>query len=870
MVVAYYQVMLVLSILCTFLYIWNWRRNASTNYLMAFILTPIACVGYLLSAHATTVGEAVMGTKIVYIGGCFLPLVTLLGELALCGFEIKNWVRTLIFAVSFCVYGMVLSIGNNDLFYRDMYFTIEDGIGVLHRSYGPFHTVFYCFLIAYPIVNLAILIYSLKKKPEVSFKNIALLFLVIVVGVVSFFITRIFDLRVEIMPLAYVVVQVLFLMVCERTSLYSISSSMSESILEHGTVGLISFDRKKNLLVSNQMAKQILPQLKKSRVDTPLNTKDKDFATIDNWIEQHMADPEADQFYLERNGNFYECRIFDLMSKKRVMGYYVLIMDVTIVRQNMEYMKKAADAAIAADKAKSQFLTQMSHEIRTPINAVLGMNEMILRESKDEDILDYSRNIQSAGKNLLSIINSILDFSRIEDGKMEILPARYDLASMINNLTHSISERAREKNLEFEVEVDETLPSALIGDDVRVTQVIMNLLTNAVKYTEEGTVTLSIKEAERAEGNVVLSVMVRDTGIGIKEEDMGRLFRSFERLDAERNRNVEGTGLGMAIVTRLLDLMDSKLEVKSVYGLGSDFSFLLKQEIADEEPLGDYAGRLARSRALLKDDQAHVYAPKARILVVDDNEMNRKVAVNLMKRNGFTPDLTASGAETIERMRKEQYDIVFLDHMMPEMDGVETLKRLKKEKLIPEGTVLIALTANAVSGARERYLAAGFDGYLSKPIEGDALEETLSMYLPEDLLETEEPKEAEEEPKEAPDDFATRLTDIGLDTEMALSFCVDDWDFYREVLQEYVAAKDEKLGEMDHFLAEENWYEFKVSVHALKSTSRMIGAATLAERAQELENFARDQEAASVKEFYPSFRKNFISLTDQIGSVLPS
>ncbi len=390
-------------------------------------------------------------------------------------------------------------------------------------------------------------------------------------------------------------------------------------------------------------------------------------------------------------------------------------------------MKEAAESATAAGAAKGKFLAQMSHEIRTPINAVLGMNEMILNESHDRNILEYSSNIQTAGKTLLSLINSILDFSKIEDGKMELVTAEYDSISVINNLLNSVSSRAKEKGLEFNENIDENLPCKLIGDDVRLTQVIMNLLTNAVKYTEKGSVLLTISCVERSEKDLKLLVSVKDTGIGIREEDMDKLFESFSRLDETRNRNIEGTGLGMAIVTKLLELMNSKLKVESVYGVGSTFSFEIVQGIADSKSIGNVRER--RGAVAVGKVRERPVFPDAEVLVTDDNEMNLKVAKNLLKLFGVSPDLAASGEKTIEMMRKKHYDIVFLDHMMPKMDGIETLKRLKDESLVSEDTVVVALTANAVNGAKEKYLSAGFDDYLSKPIETDALEEKLARYL---------------------------------------------------------------------------------------------------------------------------------------------
>ena len=543
-------------------------------------------------------------------------------------------------------------------------------------------------------------------------------------------------------------------------------------------------------------------------------------------------------------------------------------------------MKEAADAAIAAGKAKSQFLAQMSHEIRTPINAVLGMNEMILRESEDKDILGYADNIQSAGRNLLSIINSILDFSKIEDGKMEIIPVKYDLASVINNLVNSISDRAKAKALKFVVEVDEKLPSVLYGDDVRVTQVIMNLLTNAVKYTDEGEILLRVSEKNREKDNLWIEVTVRDTGIGIREEDMEKLFESFERLDEIRNRNIEGTGLGMSIVTKLLKMMDSSLNVESVYGKGSKFSFVLKQSVIDAQPIGDYETRLSKSKEI-KNKEKHPVIKAARILVVDDNEMNLSVARNLLKLNGVVPDTAASGEKAIELIKDKYYDIVFLDHMMPKMDGIETLKILKAEGLIPEGMTVIALTANAVVGARESYLEAGFDDYLSKPIEVEKLEEKLVKYLPKGMVEWDDSgdkKEADNNDDEilefAPDEdddimksdpgIIKKLSAAGFDTVAALRFCGDDEAFYAEILGDFEKECGEKAEELDGYLKEDDMKEYKVLVHSLKSGAKTIGAMELSEKARALE----EASAANDRQFVQANHGEFISKYKQTAETI--
>ncbi len=419
-------------------------------------------------------------------------------------------------------------------------------------------------------------------------------------------------------------------------------------------------------------------------------------------------------------------------------------------------LKEAADEAVAAGNAKGRFLAQMSHEIRTPINAVLDMNEMILREAKDESVLNYAESVQMAGSTLLSLINDILDFSKIEDGKMEIIPVNYHPAMLIANLVNSISERAKKKGLELIVNADASIPSELYGDEVRIRQVITNILTNAVKYTEKGSITFSVgivginqttedaaeeKQVEGARaavgrGTIQLKVSVKDTGIGIKPEDMQKLFQEFERIEEERNRNIEGTGLGMSITQSLLEMMGTSLKVDSVYGEGSDFYFFLEQKVINEEPMGDYDS--AFHKILKKQDKYHekFTAPTARLLVVDDNKMNLIVFKNLLKKTQIKIDTADDGDGGLALTRENKYDIIFFDHMMPGKDGIETLKELKADEgNVNLDTPTICLTANAISGAREEYIEAGFDDYLTKPIEPKELESLVASYLPKEKIE---------------------------------------------------------------------------------------------------------------------------------------
>ncbi len=428
-------------------------------------------------------------------------------------------------------------------------------------------------------------------------------------------------------------------------------------------------------------------------------------------------------YFNTRNAN----RMMEALSEEKRKQEY----EATVLRLE----KSVADQA---NQAKSRFLADMSHEIRTPINAVLGMNEMILRESDSDDIKEYARNIQSSGKALLSLINSILDFSKIEDGKMELEPTNYKTVDLIRYLIKSVEERAADKGLRFIADVDPTIPSILHGDDIRLEQVIVNLLTNAVKYTESGSIRLTLRNGGIKDGTLSLFAEVKDTGIGIKEEDRDKLFESFERLEMERNRTIEGTGLGMSIVTKLLDMMGSKLSLESEYGKGSTFSFTVSQEVVNDEPVGDAwkSATVAEDASVVTDNKSAFTAPSAKALIVDDTRMNLLVVKNLLKHTLMQVDTASSGEEALNKTLTDAYDIIFMDQRMPGMDGVEAFHRVKEQT---DGkntdTPVICLTADAISGARDRYLAEGFADYLTKPIDPIDMEKVLQLYLPSDKIE---------------------------------------------------------------------------------------------------------------------------------------
>ncbi|MBR5089327.1 MAG: response regulator, partial [Ruminiclostridium sp.] len=540
--------------------------------------------------------------------------------------------------------------------------------------------------------------------------------------------------------------------------------------------------------------------------------------------------------------------------------------DIDSEKKDRDALIDMSERAIAASEAKSSFLSNMSHEIRTPINAVLGMNEMILRECDDEDILAYSESIRTAGNTLLGIINDILDFSKIEAGKMEIIPVDYDLSSVINDLVNMIQTRAEEKGLILALEIDRDIPKLLHGDEVRIKQVITNILTNAVKYTERGSVTFCI-EYEKISGDpksIYLDISVRDTGIGIKPEDMKKLFSEFERIEEERNRNVEGTGLGMNITKRLLEMMGSSLKVESVYGIGSVFSFRLKQTVIGREPLGDYEKTYRESLSEHKKYREMFTAPDAQVLVIDDTYMNLMVFRSLLKKTGVKIDTAVSGDEGLGLSYRKKYDIIFLDHMMPDKDGIETLREMRARTDDPNrDTPVVCLTANAISGAREQYISAGFDDYLTKPIDSARLEEMLIEYLPPEKVVVSSGANAAETVQKAPktekkakdpepeedDGVIPRFVrdNPELNTEAGIANCGGE-EFYIETLVAYADMVNVQIGEVEKYRAAGDIKNLTVKIHAMKSTAKLIGANDIGAFAQRLENAGKAGDIKAVEE----------------------
>ncbi|MCR5790505.1 MAG: response regulator [Lachnospiraceae bacterium] len=760
---------------------------------MMCISTLIYSTGYLLALFSDT-EEAYFQSLLMSWGGKIWIVFSLLYFcLELSGVNVPKRLLHCHFIFTVIMYAVVITTKRTGLFYRNTAFDKTGDMPDFRFDAGPLFYLWELMVFCTIVVGLVFLYRALarernlQKRKQLKIVMMALLCELIIGGLVMMPIHIFYDLN----QLGFSISAILIIIAIFRDNLMDTESIARDYMIDELSAGVIASDTDGEVAYYNKAALQVFPELEN---DAPGVLEQVRRAIL-------LKEPITIN---ERIYTFEERKL--IQNGLDVRKIYVII-DATVHYVHLKELEEQRRIADEANKTKSDFLANMSHDIRTPINVMLGLDEMILRDSTESPVKGYAIDIQRAGETLLSIIDDILDLSKIESGRMDIVPVKYDVSSVLYDLSNMIVGAATEKKLSFEMTVTPNIPARLWGDDARLTQVLLNILTNAVKYTRRGSIwfRISLKdiiyEPEEEERYAIIHFEVEDTGIGIKSSDMKRLFSEFERIEAERNRNIEGTGLGLAITTKILSLMGSKLNVKSEYGRGSVFSFDLKQLIIDDTPIGDFEERIRHRYT----DQ-YVYtesftAPDAHILIVDDNSMNRKVFAFLLKQTQVKITEAGSGHESVALAAKQHFDLIFMDHMMPGMDGIEALKRIRVMKHGPcANTPIIVLTANAVAGSREQYLEEGFDDFLSKPIAGDVLEDAIRKWLPKELVKApaahhEAPAEKESVKKAPAEEFPVIF---GVDWKVAM-MRLQNKDILKSVLGEFSDTIDLQADKLEGF-----------------------------------------------------------------------
>ncbi len=814
------------------------KRSALCNHLLMFSLGVLMNgLAYTFELHSGVIEETLMAIRFEYIGLCTATIYAVLFVCELFHVNLKKWIRG---GMVGCFILSCLVITTNEyhhLHYKTSYLELHEYVAIFRMTPGPYYVVHSAFTLLFLSVCIGVIIYAWMRdlKWKENYRKYLFLALAALFPVLCWTLRLVEGLKdYDLIPFGLFWTNAFFILIIYYFRYFDVAESAKNEVLETLEEGILVCDEDGHILYRNQRMHEIL--------------QNKEIKEISE-VMAKMIPAEEGEFLV--GDCYYAVTESEVYAGDRVKGKTWCFIDMTLTKEKENQLKALHQEAMAANNAKSSFLANMSHEIRTPINTILGMNELILREAHNINVLEYAQNIKNEGKTLMSLINDLLDFSKIESGKMELTETEYGLSSLLHDVVAMFSIKAEEKGLEFKVEVEEDIPSVMFGDEIRIKQILGNLLSNAVKYTERGEIGLFVEWSSEGGEAAVLTVTVKDSGIGIREEDLDDIFDKFKRFDAERNNKIEGTGLGMNITAQLLELMNGKIFIKSKYGIGSEFRVQIPQRIVDETPIGRYS--YSKQTQVRNDTRETFTAPKAKILVVDDNLMNRVVVKGLLKSTLLQIEEAENGEECLEKTASTHYDIILMDHMMPGMDGVETLCRLKEQNGACVGTAVIVLTANAVVGVKDFYLDAGFDNYLSKPVSGRLLEEMLLKYLPEELvIKREVPGGIDvvnaKQEGFRPEEIRNVLETEGIDFAGGLERMDGQKERYRNLAKQFSVHCEERLRLLHEYIRKEDVPAYASMLCEVINNAEMLGAGDLVKLAREQERMGKEGNLAFLRD----------------------
>lgn len=759
--------------------------------------------------------------------------------------KIPQWVIHLLLVVNMGFYVMIATVDYHHLYYKDYWLAPSkanlNGY-TLEISPAPMYYVYMAFLLAEIMTTIGIIISSYCSQRSMPNKG-KIHFLMIAAMLSPMLLLSLRILKIlkgdDPTPLGILLSCIFMSIAVVKYGLFDPVKNAKNYIIDNLKEAVIVTDADHRFLFLNSMADKIITSINKEQ---GYSTDDKIYAFI-----------QGSQDFFDWKDRHYQVEETVLKDNELIQGYMMTIVDVTKIIEQNHLMKRLVLQTEDANRAKTNFVSNMSHEIRTPMNSIVGITEILLRSRHSPKEQEYLLNIQSSGRVLLTIINDVLDCSKMEAGKMQLFDEPYDTCSLFHDLRISMENRIGHSGLELIYDIDQDIPCKLKGDMGRIRQVIINLVNNAIKYTEKGSVRFSVHVRQKNTDKVMLYYEVADTGIGIRKEDHKILFDAFQRVEMDRNRYVEGTGLGLTISQNLVNMMGGVIEVESEYGKGSRFFFTIEQTIIDPTPVSavNYNGQ--KDNVTEKEAECLFIAPEAHILLVDDNELNLVVAKELLKPLRMQIDTAENGLQAVKMVRGSQYDLVLMDHMMPVMDGIEAAKAIRA---LPEDKYqklpIIALTANAMVDARKEFLNAGMNGFVAKPIDFARICNQLKLWLPKDLVR-DVPKE--EAKKLLADDLSDREIQpedpqMGFSFEEGVNHCGSKAALMKTI-RIFYRTIDSKANKIEQCLKEGLIGDYVIEVHALKSSALLIGAVPLSEAAKELEDYGKQGKTEVLEEKTP-------------------
>ncbi len=811
-------------------------------------------IGYLLELTAPSVEAAMTAVTVEKIGSAFTPLCYCWFIYIYCSVTPPKTLLRILYAISFLSLPSVI-FNWYGLFYREVqWLENKDGFHYISLSYGPLYVFF---LIGHIIIPYALCIFILMKTVrgctdrQVNRQYWTVLaisslpVLVLIAYVLK--IINVFDFT----PVTLMISMSMVVIVIWSRRNYDFRHLAAEKVLESIGDGVIALDDHDRLVSYNRAAADIFTDLSSHK-------RGENIRVVDGFREEMLNEDIPQSFSI--SGQHYESHNKHIKDESgKIQGCVILILDMTDIKAYINEIKRVRRQAEKASIAKSEFLANMSHEIRTPMNAIIGLNDIIMEECEDTEIYAYAKDVQSAAKNLLTIINDILDLSKVEAGKMELIIVNYYIKAMADEIIGIMDMAASQKGLILKYECDKAIPCRYSGDDGRIKQILLNIISNAIKFTTKGYIRVYITgKPGKNPDEELITFCVEDTGRGIREEDLPKIFEDFRQVDSRRNRSAEGTGLGLAIVKHLVELMRGTIHVDSIYGKGTTFTVTIPQKIIDRRPVSETPD-IPQTEQKITD---MFTAPGIKVLIVDDNVINRKVARGFLKSYAFDLTEAESGPEAIELVCANRYDIIFMDHMMPDMDGVETAETIRRD-CGENGTapVMIALTANAMEGMREYFLEKGFQDFIAKPLDRVDLNQLLLRWIPEKYRQ----EEAEEKESTPLDPTAFQID--GIDMDAVMQYYSGDEEGFVELLDLYCIDGKRKT-ELLLDVVESDILRYQIEVHGLKSASANIGAMEVSGMARVQENAAAQGDKELISREFPLLLAQYQELLANIEQFL--